>query len=60
MLNLPLTQEVLECEYYTVELETDLTSDLMGPRRMVTSGRPSLRENGSWPLCLCGWEFERR
>ena len=25
MLGLPLTQEVLECEYYTLELDTDLT-----------------------------------
>jgi hypothetical protein len=31
MLNLPLTQEVLECEYYTVELETDLTVRSYGP-----------------------------
>src|ERR1019366_5669696 len=31
MLGLPLTQEVLEREYYTVELETDLTVRSYGP-----------------------------
>jgi len=30
-LGLPLTQEVLECEYYVVELDTDMTIKSYGP-----------------------------